>query len=132
MRRTNKYHLNNTEKDIMNYFWNNMTETEATANDVKEYFNHHGKTWSNRATLVFLRDLTKKGMLKTGKKYGLLAYTPLMTEEEYELMPVKRLLHERYLGSFSDLFCSLCKTEEKYSEDDMERIREKLKDLDDL
>lgn len=125
-----KYHLNNTEREIMVYFWNVACGEDVTAKDVREYFNSNGKSWSERATLIFLRELRKKGMLNAEKRNGLLTFWPTMNEEEFDLLPVKDLINDRYEGSIFKLACSLYDSEEKLTDEYVEFLRQKVRELD--
>lgn len=125
-----KYQLSNTEHEIMLYFWNVACGEDVTAKDVCEYFNANGKSWSERATLIFLRELRKKGILNAEKRNGLLTYWPIMSEEKYELLPVKDLINDRYNGSIFKLACSLYDEDEKLTDEYVEFLRQKIKELD--
>lgn len=102
-----QYKLNNTHRFIMDYFWHIANNQAVSANDVIQYSRENGKDWSEHAVRVFLRDLVKKGMIEATRNERILTYVPLITEEEFELMPIKKLIKKRYNGSIADFACSL-------------------------
>lgn len=114
----------------MNFFWNCGIK-DIMARDVMEFFNEHGKTWNNQATATFLKDLQNIGMLRVEIRDGKYYYYPTMSEEDYTLLPAKKILRDMYKGSMGDFITALAKPE-NLSKEEIDELRKILDNADDF
>lgn len=110
--------LTKTELEIMQYFW--VNNKEVTAGDVREHFSQ--KNWSKQAVNTFLKKLVQRGFLNLRKvsisKYY---YSYAITEDEYNLLPVKQIINDFYEGSLGNFVCALGK-DAKISEEEADNL----------
>lgn len=123
----NNTYLTKTEFEIMQYLWN--TNHEVTARDIRDYFSC--KNWSKQTISTFLKRLATYGFINVRKEsITRYYYSALITKKEYNLLPAKEIVKKSYQGSYGDFICDLFDSQEKLSIEDIERIRNKLNELD--
>lgn len=123
---TERNHITETEYVIMKYLWN--LDHEATAREIREHFSQ--RNWSKQAVSTFLKRLVKAGYLKMRKvsptKYY---YTVLISEAEYNLLPVREVLHKSFDGSYGDLVCALINPNQKLSDEKIAKLNKLIDEL---
>ena len=120
--------ITETEYTIMKYLWS--LDHDATAGEIREHFAQ--RNWSKQAVSTFLKRLTKAGYLKMKKVSPIkFYYTVLISEEEYNLLPVREVVKKSYNGSYSAMFSALANPNEKLSEEKIKRIKKLIDELDD-
>lgn len=90
----------------MEYFWRSENK-DILARDVLQYFHTQGKSWNQQNVANYLKNLQKIGMLRTEVRNNKYYYYPTMTEEEFRLLPVRKVLEEDFHGSYSSLVAAL-------------------------
>lgn len=101
-----KYELTDTEKEILNYLWNNGKWTSGA--EFWEYFNNNGRPSKRQTVNTFLTRMTEKGLLvKHGKKY-MYAYS----RNEFEQQRAKEVLNEMFDGSVKKFLTALTGTQQ--------------------
>lgn len=121
-------HITETEYVIMKYLWS--LDHEATAREIREHFSQ--RNWSKQAVSTFLKRLVKSGYLKMHKvsptKYY---YNVLISEAEYNLLPVREVLHKSFDDSYSDLVCALINPNQKLSDEKIAKLNKIIDELSD-
>lgn len=88
-----KWKLNNTENEIMIYFWENGQWTSGA--EFWTHFHSIGKTISRQAVNSYLARMTDKGLLIKHERKFMYAYT----EAEFEQKRTKEIIDTLYGGS---------------------------------
>lgn len=120
--------ITETEYVIMKYLWS--LDHDATAGEIREHFSQ--RNWSKQAVSTFLKRLTNAGYLKMKRVSPIkFYYTVLISEDEYNLLPVKEVVQKSFNGSYGAMFHALANPNEKLSREEIERIEKLIDELDD-
>lgn len=117
-----KYDLTETEKEILNYLWENGEWTSGA--EFWEYFNNNGRPSKRQTVNTFLARMVDKGLLvKHGKKY---MYT--YSKKEFEQQRAKEVLNEMFEGSIKK-FLSALTGKQQITEYEAEDLKKYIDDL---
>jgi BlaI family transcriptional regulator, penicillinase repressor len=115
--------VSNTELDVLKVLWERRSATVA---EVREVFNErHGRALAYNTLLTFLRRLEQKGAVHVDKTREPYVYTPAHKPRATLRERVRRFVDSVFDGRVDDLILHLVENE-SISEQDLERIREKL------
>ncbi len=125
---TERNHITETEYAIMKYIWS--LDHDATAGEIREHFAQ--RNWSKQAVSTFLKRLTKSGYLKMHRASPTKCYYSVqITESEHDLLPVREVVKKSFNGSYGSLVSALVKSNKKLSNEEIERIKKMISELDD-
>ena len=89
--------LTSAEWNLMECLWES---SPRTGREATEYLTDR-VGWSRSTTLTMLRRMTEKGIIKSGKKDGIIAYSPLIRRKDATIQETHNFLNRVYKGSVS-------------------------------
>ena len=89
--------LTSAEWNLMECLWES---SPRTGREATEYLTDR-VGWSRSTTLTMLRRMTEKGIIKSGKKDGVIVYSPLIRRKDATIQETHNFLNRVYKGSVS-------------------------------
>ena len=124
---TKNTHISNSEMQIMEYVWDvgrAVTTAEIMQNLPGE------KNWSQKTVITFLARLIEKKVLKATRIGRAFHYEACITAREYRNQATKRFINDVHKGSVFGCISALCDSG-NLTKEDIDAIRERIKELDD-
>jgi len=120
--KTMKYHLANTEREIMNVLWKRNEPSETR--ELLSLFNECGKNWKRQTLNTLLFRLEQKGLVKRVGR----TVSAVCTETGYRQLQSREVLQSMYDGKVSN-FISALSGESQISKEDETELNRLIEDL---
>lgn len=110
--------ISEAELDIMKIVW--AGDSPILFASIMKELESRGRTWQKNTVITLLSRLMEKGFLKAKKIGRRNEYTPLVSEEEYQMVQTRNFVNRIFEGKVKGLVSNLIQsddlTEEEYQE----------------
>lgn len=125
-----KFNLTATEKEIMEFFWNQSDK--STFGEIYNYFvDEKHKTWKKQTLQTHLLHLVTKNVLINQKKGNTYLYYPKISKNEYIETYTKEFLDNIFGGSIKKLLFAI-RGKNKLDDKSIEELKEFLEDNEEI